>query len=148
MFGNLSYFTKKGSELLFCLSLLQALSTSAESYPMFIFAEGKNRVDEQGNDTPANNITYIQRKSERKRVDTSNSLDEFVLLWTGDQVCTEGVQWSVKCDSVWTLLSMRTMSRAITPLGFVKWSCIIYNDTTIFFCCFMLICNLIYCFKT
>ncbi|KAM7372419.1 hypothetical protein PAMP_009586 [Pampus punctatissimus] len=56
----------------------EAVSTSAEMYPMFIFAEGHGQ-EEKGSNTPTNNITYIQRK-ERERVDTSNSFDEFVLL--------------------------------------------------------------------
>ena len=57
----------------------KAVSTTAETYPMFIFVEGKSH-EEGGTNTPTNNITYIQRKNERRRVDTSNSLDEFVLL--------------------------------------------------------------------
>ncbi|TKS91477.1 Cysteine protease ATG4D [Collichthys lucidus] len=67
-----------------CAAVQEAVSTSAETYPMFIFAEGKSQSDERGN-TPTNNITYIQRKkeskkNERRRVDTSSSMDEFVLL--------------------------------------------------------------------
>ncbi|XP_026204625.1 cysteine protease ATG4D-like isoform X2 [Anabas testudineus] len=58
---------------------LEVLSMSAQTYPMFIFAEGPGR-EEQGSDTPTNSIAYIQRKKERKRVDTSGSMDEFVLL--------------------------------------------------------------------
>ncbi|XP_042247856.1 cysteine protease ATG4D-like [Thunnus maccoyii] len=57
----------------------EAVSTSAETYPMFIFAEGHSQ-EEEGSNTPTNKFTYIQRKNERKRVDTCNSLDEFVLL--------------------------------------------------------------------
>ncbi|XP_070778767.1 cysteine protease atg4da-like isoform X2 [Enoplosus armatus] len=62
---------------------LEAVSTSAETYPMFIFSEGKSQVEEEeevGSNTPTNIVTYIQRKNDRRRVDTSNSLDEFVLL--------------------------------------------------------------------
>ncbi|XP_023287462.1 cysteine protease ATG4D-like [Seriola lalandi dorsalis] len=62
-----------------CTAVNEALSTSAQTYPMFIFAEGHSQEEEQSN-TPTNNITYIQRKSDRRRVDTSNSMDEFVLL--------------------------------------------------------------------
>ncbi|XP_070704832.1 cysteine protease atg4da-like [Pempheris klunzingeri] len=62
-----------------CTAVNESLSTSAETYPMFIFAEGKSQEEEESN-APTNNITYIQRKTERKRVDTSNSMDEFVLL--------------------------------------------------------------------
>ncbi|XP_018554126.1 LOW QUALITY PROTEIN: cysteine protease atg4da [Lates calcarifer] len=61
-----------------CTVVNEALSTSAETYPMFIFAEGHSQEDERSS-TPTNNITYIQRKNER-RVGTSNSMDEFVLL--------------------------------------------------------------------
>ncbi|XP_036945705.1 cysteine protease ATG4D-like [Acanthopagrus latus] len=63
-----------------CAAVNEALSTSAETYPMFIFSEGKSQEEEKGGNTPPNNITFIQRKNERKRVDTSNSMDEFVLL--------------------------------------------------------------------
>ncbi|XP_019125043.2 cysteine protease ATG4D [Larimichthys crocea] len=67
-----------------CAAVHEVVSTSAETYPMFIFSEGKSQSDERGN-TPTNNITYIQRKkeskkNERRRVDTSSSMDEFVLL--------------------------------------------------------------------
>nr|XP_040048000.1 cysteine protease ATG4D-like isoform X1 [Gasterosteus aculeatus aculeatus]XP_040048001.1 cysteine protease ATG4D-like isoform X1 [Gasterosteus aculeatus aculeatus] len=59
----------------------QALSISAETYPMFIFAEGSSQEEEQGGTHVfQNNIAYIQRKTERRRVDTCNSMDEFVLL--------------------------------------------------------------------
>ncbi|XP_059204972.1 cysteine protease atg4da-like [Centropristis striata] len=63
-----------------CTVVNEALSTSAQTYPMFIFAEGKSQKEEEGTSKPTNNITYIQRKSERRRVDTSSSMDEFVLL--------------------------------------------------------------------
>lgn len=64
-----------------CTDVNEALTASAETYPMFIFVEGKSQEDkEEGSKPPTNNITYIQRKTERKRVDTSNSMDEFVLL--------------------------------------------------------------------
>nr|XP_020478660.1 cysteine protease ATG4D-like isoform X2 [Monopterus albus] len=62
-----------------CTAVNKALSTSADMYPMFIFAEGHSR-EEEGDDIPTNNFTYIQRKHERKRVNTSSSTDEFVLL--------------------------------------------------------------------
>lgn len=85
--------------LTWCEFFPQALSTSAQTYPMFIFAEGHGQEEEQST-TPTHNITYIQRKSERRRVDTSNSLDEFVLLWTNkDQICPEGR--SVINDCTW-----------------------------------------------
>ncbi|XP_044038392.1 cysteine protease ATG4D [Siniperca chuatsi] len=62
-----------------CTVVNETLSTSAETYPMFIFAEGKSQ-EEAGSNTPTDNITYIQRKNEQRRVNTSNSMDEFVLL--------------------------------------------------------------------
>lgn len=68
------------AQSLSCLCLPQALSTTSGTYPMFIFAEGKRQEEEQGTAAPVNDITYIQRKSERRRVDTCNSMDEFVLL--------------------------------------------------------------------
>ncbi|XP_026179835.1 cysteine protease ATG4D-like [Mastacembelus armatus] len=61
-----------------CTVVNEALSTSADTYPMFIFAEGQSH--EQVGGTRPTGVTYIQRKNERKRVDTSSSLDEFVLL--------------------------------------------------------------------
>ncbi|XP_031726641.1 cysteine protease ATG4D-like [Anarrhichthys ocellatus] len=61
-----------------CTAVNEALSISAETYPMFIFAEGKSQ-EEEGTYTPPN-ITYIQRQNERRSVDTSSSMDEFVLL--------------------------------------------------------------------
>ncbi|KAG7504190.1 hypothetical protein JOB18_002969 [Solea senegalensis] len=61
-----------------CTAVGEALSTSAETYPMFIFAEGHSQEEEQSH--APTNLTYIQRKTKCKRVDTSNSLDEFVLL--------------------------------------------------------------------
>ncbi|XP_068192671.1 cysteine protease atg4da-like isoform X2 [Antennarius striatus] len=62
-----------------CTVVHEALSTSAETYLMFIFIEGTSQKDEESS-TPMNNITYIQRKTGRRRVSTSNSLEEFVLL--------------------------------------------------------------------
>lgn len=61
-----------------CAAVNRALSTSTGTYPMFIFAEGRSQEEETS--APTNNVTYIQRKGEPRRVDTSNSLDEFVLL--------------------------------------------------------------------
>lgn len=62
-----------------CTDVNEAVSTSAETYPMFIFAEGKSQEEEQSK-TPTNKVAYIQRKSDRRRVDTISSMDEFVLL--------------------------------------------------------------------
>ncbi|KAM4531325.1 cysteine protease atg4da-like [Odontesthes bonariensis] len=61
-----------------CTSVNKAVSTSAETYPMFIFANGESLEDESH--TPANSLTYLKRNSELRRANTSNSMDEFVLL--------------------------------------------------------------------
>ncbi|CAJ1075701.1 cysteine protease ATG4D-like [Xyrichtys novacula] len=63
-----------------CTAVNEALSTSAETYPMFIFVEGKSQEEEDARIISTNNITYIQRESEREKMVTSNSMDEFVLL--------------------------------------------------------------------
>jgi len=50
---------------------------------MFIFAEGKSQEgeeEEEGTNTPPNNMAYIQRNNDLKRGNTRNSMDEFVLL--------------------------------------------------------------------
>lgn len=68
-----------------CSDVIAALSTSADMYPMFTFSEGTSQ-EEVGYSAPTNNITRIQRKEcregkdKRRRNDTSNSMDEFVLL--------------------------------------------------------------------
>uniref|UniRef100_A0A3P9B5B8 Cysteine protease n=1 Tax=Maylandia zebra TaxID=106582 RepID=A0A3P9B5B8_9CICH len=58
---------------------LCAVSASAETYPMFIFEEGKTREEARAN-TPTHSVTFLQRKTQLGRVDTNNSMDEFVLL--------------------------------------------------------------------
>ncbi|TDH02540.1 hypothetical protein EPR50_G00153740 [Perca flavescens] len=63
-----------------CTVVKEALSTSAEMYPMFIFAEGKSSEEVEQTNAAANNMAYIQRKTQRRRVDTCSSMDEFVLL--------------------------------------------------------------------
>lgn len=60
-----------------CTVVNEALSTSTDTYPMFIFEEGHSPQEEEG--SVPTNVTYIQRKSQRERV-TSSSMDEFVLL--------------------------------------------------------------------
>uniref|UniRef100_A0A3Q0SYL2 Cysteine protease n=1 Tax=Amphilophus citrinellus TaxID=61819 RepID=A0A3Q0SYL2_AMPCI len=62
-----------------CAGVNEALSASAETYPMFIFEEGKTREEARAT-TATHSITFIQRNSQLGRVDTSNSMDEFVLL--------------------------------------------------------------------
>lgn len=67
---------KKG----FCLFLpSQALATSAETYPMFTFAEGKSQ-DEEESDASTNDVTHIERKQDQRKVNANNSMEEFVLL--------------------------------------------------------------------
>ncbi|XP_072224447.1 cysteine protease atg4da-like [Leuresthes tenuis] len=61
-----------------CTSVNEAVSTSAETYPMFIFSKGECLEDESH--TPANSLTYLKRNSELRRATTRNSMDEFVLL--------------------------------------------------------------------
>lgn len=74
---------------------------------MFIFAEGHSQEEEEGDKTPTNSITYIQRKNERKRIDTSNSLDEFVLLWTEIKSALRGMK-VVSHTQMWQLHCMET----------------------------------------
>ncbi|XP_054614722.1 cysteine protease atg4da-like [Dunckerocampus dactyliophorus] len=69
---------QKDFEML-CIVVDEAVSTAAEMYPMFIFSEGHSQEEGESN-TPTNNLTYIKRKNERRRVNTCNSMDEFVLL--------------------------------------------------------------------
>lgn len=66
-----------------CTDVTETLSTSTDTYPMFIFEEGSSPQEEAGG--VLTNLTYIERKDQqkkdhRKRVDTSASMDEFVLL--------------------------------------------------------------------
>ncbi|XP_061568364.1 cysteine protease atg4da [Cololabis saira] len=60
----------------------EAVSTSAKTYPMFIFSEGGSLEEEGGEEgkIPTHSFTYIERKNELRKADTSNSMDEFVLL--------------------------------------------------------------------
>ncbi|XP_035769882.1 cysteine protease ATG4D-like isoform X2 [Neolamprologus brichardi] len=62
-----------------CTSVNEAVSASAETYPMFIFEEGKTREEARAN-TPTHSVTFLQRKTQLGRVDTNSSMDEFVLL--------------------------------------------------------------------
>lgn len=66
-----------------CTVVTEALSTSTDTYPMFIFEEGPSPQEEESSSVPTN-LTYIDRKSQkqsqRKRQVTSSSMDEFVLL--------------------------------------------------------------------
>ncbi|XP_047427583.1 cysteine protease atg4da [Mugil cephalus] len=62
-----------------CMDVNEALSTSAGTYPMFIFSEGGSQED-QGIGRPNNTTTFLQRKDELRRADTSDSMEEFVLI--------------------------------------------------------------------
>lgn len=62
-----------------CTAVNEVLSTSTETYPMFIFVDGPCQ-DEEENATVTDTITYIQRKNQQRGVVTSDSTDEFVLL--------------------------------------------------------------------
>ncbi|XP_034045779.1 cysteine protease ATG4D-like isoform X1 [Thalassophryne amazonica] len=61
-----------------CADVNEVVSTSADVYPIFIFAEGHGRYEEET--LPTNNITYIQRKNEKRKTKPRNSFDEFVML--------------------------------------------------------------------
>ncbi|XP_072299629.1 cysteine protease atg4da [Eucyclogobius newberryi] len=61
-----------------CKDVTEALFTSKDTYPIFIFEEGPGPQEETI--TVSTDLTYIQRKSQRKRLLTSSSMDEFVLL--------------------------------------------------------------------
>lgn len=66
-----------------CTVVTEALSTSTDTYPMFIFEEGPSPQEKESSSVPTT-LTYIDRKSQkqsqRKRQVTSSSMDEFVLL--------------------------------------------------------------------
>lgn len=62
-----------------CTAVNEVLSTSTETYPMFIFVEGPCQ-DEEENATITDTVTYIQRKNQQRDMVTSDSMDEFVLL--------------------------------------------------------------------
>lgn len=64
-----------------CTVVNEALSTSASTYPIFIFVEGRSQEEEEErSNMPTNNMAYIQRNKGMQSVNTSNSMDEFVLL--------------------------------------------------------------------
>lgn len=66
-----------------CSDVKEALSACAETYPMFIFTEGRGQEEEEEKGVESNtptNIIYIKRKDELRRTNTSNSMDEFVVL--------------------------------------------------------------------
>ncbi|KAF7666367.1 hypothetical protein LDENG_00109400 [Lucifuga dentata] len=64
-----------------CSVVKEALTAYAETYPMFIFAEGHGQEEEKrGESNTPTNIIYVKRKDELRRKNTSNSMDEFVVL--------------------------------------------------------------------
>ncbi|XP_014858840.1 PREDICTED: cysteine protease ATG4D-like [Poecilia mexicana] len=74
---TIGFYAKGQNEFeLMCAAVNEAVSTSAETYPMFIFSEEKRRdVEEE----IVSSITCIQRNGEPNNED-SNSMDEFVLI--------------------------------------------------------------------
>ncbi|KAM9393352.1 cysteine protease atg4da-like [Pholidichthys leucotaenia] len=77
---TIGFYAKGRSEFeSLCTDVNEALSTSAEMYPMFIFAKENSR-EEAVFSTPSNTVNLIHKKTELGRVDTSISMDEFVLL--------------------------------------------------------------------
>lgn len=59
----------------------QALSASAERYPMFVFEKGKGREEQEEGSSAPTNFTYIQRSLKLAgQDDADDSMDEFVLL--------------------------------------------------------------------
>ncbi|XP_004071879.1 cysteine protease ATG4D isoform X1 [Oryzias latipes] len=78
---TIGFYASGQQELeLLCTNVNEVVSTSAEGYPMFIFSEGESWKDEEHSSSPVHRVTYIQRSSDLKRVSTSSSMDEFVLL--------------------------------------------------------------------
>lgn len=76
---TVGFYAKSPNEFeTLCAVVTEALSTSTDTYPMFIFEEGPSPMEDTG--CMSTNLTYIQRKSQRKRVTTTSSMDEFVLL--------------------------------------------------------------------
>lgn len=80
---TIGFYAKGQKEFeLMCEAVSEAVSTSAETYPMFIFSEENRRdvEEEEEEGIPrTNSITYIQRNNELSNED-GNSMDEFVLI--------------------------------------------------------------------
>ncbi|XP_021174849.2 cysteine protease ATG4D isoform X2 [Fundulus heteroclitus] len=62
-----------------CAAVNEAVSTSAETYPMFIFSDEKRWDVEEEGIPRTNSITYLQRDNVLDNED-GNSMDEFVLI--------------------------------------------------------------------
>ncbi|XP_017272047.1 cysteine protease ATG4D-like isoform X2 [Kryptolebias marmoratus] len=77
---TIGFFAKGQTEFeSLCAAVNETVSTSAETYPMFIFAEGERREVDEGSATSPNSTFSRQRESKRRSDDT-NSMDEFVML--------------------------------------------------------------------
>lgn len=63
-----------------CTDVSLAFSGSTQKYPMFSFVEGGGPDLDEGSMTPSDSVTHILSKERLRRTDTSNSMDEFVLL--------------------------------------------------------------------
>ncbi|XP_032444334.1 cysteine protease ATG4D-like isoform X1 [Xiphophorus hellerii] len=75
---TIGFYAKDQSEFeLMCAAVNEAVSTSAETYPMFIFSEEKRRDVEE--ESISSSITCIQRNDKLNNED-GNSMDEFVLI--------------------------------------------------------------------
>ncbi|KAM6957107.1 cysteine protease atg4da-like [Aplochiton taeniatus] len=63
-----------------CTDVSLAFSGSTQKYPMFSFVDGGGPDLEEGSMTHSDSVTHILSKERLRRTDTSNSMDEFVLL--------------------------------------------------------------------
>ncbi|XP_015234827.1 PREDICTED: cysteine protease ATG4D-like [Cyprinodon variegatus] len=77
---TIGFYAKGQSEFeCMCAAVNEAVSTSAETYPMFIFSEEKQRDMEEEMIPHTHNLAYIQRDNELND-EENNSMDEFVLI--------------------------------------------------------------------
>lgn len=63
-----------------CTVVSLAFSGSTQKYPMFSFVDGGSPDLDEGSMTSSDSVTHILSKGRLRRTDTSNSMDEFVLL--------------------------------------------------------------------
>lgn len=67
--------------LLYCCStLLQALTSSTETYPIFTFVEGSEQDEHKERGSPADSVSRVQAKVKPRRSSKRSSVDDFVLL--------------------------------------------------------------------
>ncbi|XP_028310199.1 cysteine protease ATG4D-like [Gouania willdenowi] len=77
---TIGFYAKGQNEFeLLHTAVSEALSMSAPTYPMFIFSDGESE-ELWSSSTLASNVTYIQRETALQRVNTNDSMDEFVVL--------------------------------------------------------------------